>query len=246
MFRLTIALIIPIAFAMLGWAVGGVTVGGAVAGFLVAFLLFYGIGPGAFAVLFAVFVITWIATRMGRDRKQRLGVAERRHGRRTAGQVLANVGVSGAFAAIVLIGHSVSHISPTLGGVGLITASIAALAEAAADTCSSECGEAFSDTAFLVPRFRRVPAGTDGAVTILGSLAGLMAAVLVAFLAAAIHLLPVRAATVAGFCGFLGTFVDTALGATLERRGILDNNGVNFSSTLAAAILALLVVMSLF
>lgn len=245
MSRLTIALIIPFAFALLGWAVGGVTVGGAVAGFLVAFLLFYGIGSGAFAVLFAVFAITWITTRLGRARKLRLGIAERRHGRRTAGQVFANVGVSGAFAAIVLVEHWVPHASPLLRCVGTVAA-IAALAEAAADTSSSECGEAWSDTAFLIPAFRRVPGGTDGAVTFFGSMAGLSAAALVAILAATLHVLPVGSAAVAGVCGIFGTFVDTALGATVERRGILNNNGVNFSSTLAAALIALAIAIRLY
>lgn len=243
--RLIDAIVIPLAFALLGWAVGGVTVGGAAAGFLIAFLLYFGVGPGAFAVLFEVFAITWVTTRLGRVRKQRLGIAERRHGRRTAGQVLANVGVSGAFAAVVMICSKVPHISPVLGDVGLMTAAIAALAEAAADTSSSESGEAFSDSAFLVPRFRSVPAGTDGAVTILGTLAGLIAAALVGVLAAALHVLPARAAFVAGACGFLGTFVDTLLGATLERRRILDNNGVNFFSTLTAAFVALAIAMQM-
>ncbi|MGH9523364.1 MAG: DUF92 domain-containing protein [Terriglobales bacterium] len=240
MSRLAIALLIPAAFALLGWAVGGVTAGGAIAGFVVAFLLFYGIGPAAFAVLFAVFVITWITTRLGRVRKHRLGIAERRRGRRSAGQVLANIGVSGSFAVLVLLQSTVPHLSPILRYVGLcIAAAIASLAEAAADTVSSEGGEAFSDTALLIPRFRRVPAGTDGAVTALGTAAAIAAAALIGSLAALLHLLPPGAAAFAALCGFLGSAIDTVLGATLERRGLVGNNAVNFASTLAAALLAI-------
>jgi uncharacterized protein (TIGR00297 family) len=231
-------------FALLGWAVAGVTVGGAIAGFVVAFLLCYGIGTGAFVVLFAVFAITWSTTRLGRVRKQRLGIAEHRRGRRSAGQVLANIGVSGACAAAVLIDRWAPHHVPIVHVVG-VTAAIAALAEAAADTSSSECGEAFSDTAFLIPNFRRVPAGTDGAVTAAGTISGVVAAGAVAAVSAALHVLPTVLAILAGAAGVVGMAVDTILGATLERSGRMNNNAVNFASTLAAALLAMAVLVTL-
>jgi uncharacterized membrane protein len=37
-----------------------------------------------------------------------------------------------------------------------------------------------------------------------------------------------------------GLFVDSLLGATIERRGRLNNDAVNFLSTLAAALIAIL------
>jgi uncharacterized membrane protein len=40
--------------------------------------------------------------------------------------------------------------------------------------------------------------------------------------------------------GLLGFAMDSVLGATLERRGLLNNDAVNFSSTLTAALFALL------
>jgi uncharacterized protein (TIGR00297 family) len=229
MSQFTIALLVTLAFAVGGWALGGVSAGGAAAGWVVAFVLYYGIGPGAFGVLFAVFAITWITTNLGRRRKQTLGIAERGRGRRSAGQVLANIGVSGICSAIIMAGN---------GHSWAVAAAIGALAEAAADTSSSECGEAASDTAFLVPHFRRVPAGSDGAITILGTMAGAVAAAVVAAVAAGLHVLPDSVAAVAGAAGIAGMLIDTVLGATLERRGFMNNNAVNFSSTLASAVLA--------
>ncbi|MGC2181842.1 MAG: DUF92 domain-containing protein, partial [Terriglobales bacterium] len=90
---------ITTAFAGLGYLVRGVTRSGAIAGAGVCFALFASAGPGAFAALLSVFAVTWIATRLGLPRKQRLGTAERGEGR-TASQVLANIGVAAVCAVL--------------------------------------------------------------------------------------------------------------------------------------------------
>ncbi len=227
--RLLTALIVTVLFALLGWMLGGVTRYGAVAGFAVAFALYFCIGPGAFAVLLAVFGITWIATRVGYAHKQALGIAESRRGR-DAGQVLANLAVSAALAGAGMIAFR------PLAWI----AAVAGLCEAAADTASSECGEAWSERAYLITGFRRVPAGNDGAISVVGTLVAVAVAALIALVAAVEGLLPLRAAAFAGLAGFLGTLIDSLLGATLERRSLLGNNSVNFLSTLSAALIAFL------
>jgi uncharacterized protein (TIGR00297 family) len=228
MARFVTALVVTVLFAVAGWASGGVTLSGAAAGLAVAFALYYCAGANGFVVLVVVFALTWVATRIGYARKQQLGIAERRRGRRNAGQVLANIGVSGACAVLACLWKSDAA----------IVAGMASLAEAAADTVSSECGEAWSDTAYLVTGFRVVPAGTDGAITFAGTLAGMVAAAIVAAAAAIANVLFARSAVLACAAGCAGMLIDSVLGATAERRGLLNNNAVNFTSTAAAAILA--------
>lgn len=217
------------AFAISARALRAVTLSGAVAGGVLAFLLFLAGGPGAFAVLVAVFLMTWISTRLGHRRKRQLGTAEGQSGR-SASQVVANIGVA---AAAALVGLFTGHASAWL------VAASAALAEAAADTTSSEVGQAVSDSAYLIIDFRQVPVGTDGGISVLGSLAGVTGALTVATVALATGIiaahwwLPVAAA------GVLGMFVDSFLGATLERRRWLNNDAVNLLSTIAAALFAL-------
>lgn len=230
--RVFAAAAVPIVFALLGWAVRGVTLSGAIAGCGVAFALYYCISPAAFSVLFSVFAITWLVTRVGYLRKQSLGIAENRRGR-NALQVLANTGVSGACAALFCGLHR----------DWLVVAAVAALAEAAADTASSEVGEAFSDSARLITNFRPVRAGTNGAVTALGTLAGIAAAAITSAVAAALSLLAWRAALVALLAAVVGTVIDSLLGATLERRRLLDNNAVNFLGTLSASLIAALLLL---
>jgi len=113
------------------------------------------------------------------------------------------------------------------------------MAEAAGDTTQSEIGEIASSRAWLITTFRKVPPGTDGGITLPGTLAGAAGASIVASVAYATTILPWRLGLIAAFAGFLGTIVDSLLGATLERRGVLNNNGVNFLSTIAAGFIAI-------
>jgi uncharacterized protein (TIGR00297 family) len=179
--------------------------------------------------LLALFFLTFSATRFGRGKKQRLGVAEDKHGRNAA-QVAANLGVAGLGAAAAL-----SHPLP---GTCYAVVVAAALAEATADTLASELGEVLGGQPLMVTTRRRVPPGTDGAISLAGTLAGTGGAVLVVLVAALTLELGTRGAVGAGLGAVGGLFVDSLLGATAERRGWLNNDAVNFLSTFAAAVMA--------
>ena len=140
-------LVITVVFGLLGYLSHGVTRSGALAGTIVAFLIYIGLGAGGFVTLFAVFVIAWVSTRIGYSRKRQLGLAENRSGR-NAGQVLANVAAAAGFATLTVFLCAAVRF-----------AAVAALAEAAADTASSEIGEALSGHAWLITNLipSRVP-----------------------------------------------------------------------------------------
>jgi uncharacterized protein (TIGR00297 family) len=224
---LLLAGFITLAFTGVARALHGVSRSGAAAGAVIAFLLYLCAGPGAFVLLVSVFVVTLIATRVGSARKQALGTAERHDGR-TASQVVANL--SPAALAAVLFALS--------GHASFLAALGAALAEAAADTASSECGQAASSTARLITNCKQVAAGTNGGISAPGTIAGTGAALLIGGVAVALGILSWRSYPIAVSAALVGMFLDSLLGATLERRGILNNDGVNFSSNLVAAFVA--------
>ena len=111
---------------------------------------------------------------------------------------------------------------------------LAALAEAAGDTSSSEIGMAFPGKTWMIITFKLVPAGTDGGISLFGTIAALLGAVSVAVAAVTTGLVPLGQITIIIFAGFFGTLVDSLLGAVFERRGWLDNDLVNLFSTGAA------------
>ncbi len=225
--RLAIAAGVTLGFAVLARALRGVNRSGALAGGLACFLLFAGAGPAAFATLSALFLMTWASTRLGYRRKLALGLAEQKEGR-NAWQVLANL-AGAALGSVVF--------SATGNRLWLVAA-MGALAEAATDTVASEIGQYRGSDARLITTWERVPAGTDGGVTISGSTAGMAAGLVLAALATVGGMLPQAQLWIPVVAGFAGMLIDSLLGATLQRRGYIGNEAVNLFSTLAAAALA--------
>jgi uncharacterized protein (TIGR00297 family) len=228
--RLAIAAAVTVSFAVLARSLRGVNRSGALAGGLACFLLFVGAGPTAFATLAALFVMTWVSTRLGYRRKLALGIAERREGR-NAWQIVANLAVA-ALGSVVF--------SATGNRVWLI-AMLTALAEAATDTVASEIGQYRGPEARLITTWERVPPGTDGGVTIPGSIAGLAAGLVIAGVATVGGMIPPAQLWIPVAAGFVGMLIDSILGATLQRRGWISNQGVNFFATVAAAALAFVI-----
>ena len=228
---LTTAAAVPLlssfAFAVLVWLLRSATLPAAGVGFLVCAILarsptvWSGFNPlpayrQAIPALVALFLLTFAATRFGRKKKERRGVAEARSGRR-ASQIVANLGIA---ALCVLIGW--------------YDGCIAALAEATADTVSSEIGQALGSATWMLTTWRRVPSGQDGGVSLAGTVAGVVGAGVVVAAGSLHHALwPNSVLAFAAACA--GLFFDSLLGATVERRGWLGNDLVNFSSTLFAA-----------
>lgn len=224
------------------------TPGAAAAGFVItASLMFstltvpYEPWHTALLPVLAVSLLAHIATRLGRAQKERLNLAEKRSGRE-ASQVAANLGV----AALVSNGLIQSWLTDTnwfaratVVPMPLIVLGLAALAEAAADTVSSELGQVLSTTPRMITTLRKAPPGTDGAISFGGTLAGIAAAGIVSLIGAYAVRGDLVTLLVSFSGGVFGLFFDSLLGATLERRGWLNNDLVNFLSTASAAAFAL-------
>jgi uncharacterized protein (TIGR00297 family) len=185
----------------------------------------------------AVAALAFVATLAGRRKKERLGTAEGRRGR-SASQVAANLGLAALVSSSpvqswLMDSRWVPHHAAT--PAMLFALAVAALAEAAADTVSSEIGQVLGGRPRMITSLKSVDPGRDGAITLVGSLVGVVAAAVVAYagmwaFGGGWILFEVSCAG-----AIFGLFFDSLLGATLEERGLLNNDAVNFLSTASAA-----------
>jgi uncharacterized protein (TIGR00297 family) len=188
----------------------------------------------------AVFLLAFAATRLGRAKKERLGIAERRMGR-SAAQVAANLGMAALITNRLLAGWAGAQgwMARTGGArMALFVLALAALAEAAADTVSSELGQVMGGRPRMITTLRVVEPGRDGAISVAGTLAGVMAAAIVAAAGALAVGGGMRMFWMAAAGGVFGLVFDSLLGATLEQWEMLNNDAVNFLSTVSAAAVA--------
>ena len=206
-----IALGISAGFALVVWLLRSATGPAAAMGGVICLNVLLGQGAGmdwqqtAMPALLTLFVLTFAATRFGRSRKEQMGTAEPRQGRR-ASQVLANLGFAGLCAGAA---------SPVL-----FAACVAALAEATADTVSSEMGQALGGRTLLLTTWSEVPAGTDGGISVAGTTLGTAAAGGVVLVTALTRDVSVEMGMVVLGAALCGLVFDSWLGATVERRGL--------------------------
>jgi uncharacterized protein (TIGR00297 family) len=202
----------------------------------------------ALVPVLAVVMLSSVTTKLGRSKKERFGTAESKRGR-SPSQVAANLGVAAIassefFQSWLVDSHGFAN-TTTLVPMPLFAVALAALAEAAADTASSEFGQVFGGNPRMITTLRKVEPGTDGAITLAGTLAGIIAAFIVA--AAGTYAVSGDRTMLWLSCagGVFGLLFDSFLGATFEKIGWLNNDAVNFISTASAAIFAIAILATL-
>jgi uncharacterized protein (TIGR00297 family) len=205
-FSLGFALSLLVGYA--AYRLGALTLSGAAAAVLVGSLIF-GFGGLPWAILLLLFFFSSsLLSRAFPTRKSFISEKYAKGSRRDHGQVLANGGLASVLVVIYWLIPQNEAIWIAFTGC---------MAAVNADTWATELGILSTDPPRLIINGRIVPKGTSGGVTLVGNLATLAGAGLIAF-AASFYTVPrtpfVILLVMVG--GLLGATADSLLGATLQ------------------------------
>ena len=192
------------------------------------------LGWRGWVAVVAYLVLGSLVTRVGLREKQERGLAEARGGRRGPENVWGSA-VTGASLAL-LIGAGVEPRSLLLVGFS------ASFAAKLADTFGSEIGKRWGRRPVLITTLRSVPPGTEGAISLAGTMASAAGSVLMTLVMWQLQLLPsISVSLVVMLIGLLATLAESLLGALAQDRfRWLSNELVNALQTLLAAVMAML------
>jgi uncharacterized protein (TIGR00297 family) len=231
--RAAIGLAVNVAIAAVAYAARSIDVAGAVSAVVIGTLITAGLGLRGLSVMIAFFVVGTAVTKLGYRVKAQRGIAQEKGGARGWRNAWANGGVPALLALL-------AGFAPPDDRALLTVAFAAAVATAAADTCSSEVGKAYGRRTFLITTLAPVPPGTEGAVSAEGTAAGLVGALVVSAVGAVAGLYGPGAAVLIAIAGLLGSLAESVLGTVAEKRGWMGNDLLNAVNTAIGAALALL------
>ena len=198
--------------------------------------------PGYLVVAF-YFLVGSGVTRIGMAQKQAAGIAEKREGARGP----ENVWGSALTAAICAVGvWAIDVVYPNYPPIEnlpflLILGYVASFSTKLSDTCASEVGKAYGKRTFLITTLQAVPRGTEGAVSLEGTLAGIVASVAIALVGWSVGLINLTGIAFCVLAAFIATNLESVIGATIQSQfEWLTNEIVNIINTLIGAIAAIL------
>ena len=194
--------------------------------------------PGWWSVVLYL-VLGSLVTKLGFRRKQQLGLAEGRGGRRGPENVWGSAATGATLAVLTVL--------PSAPVPWLLIGFAASFAAKLADTFGSEIGKRWGRHTVLLTSFQPVPPGTEGAISFEGTAASAIGSALMALVMLALGLLQGGSAwLLVTLVGLVATLLESLIGATLQRRwGWLSNELVNALQTLIAALLALVLAEAL-
>ncbi|MFM1842520.1 MAG: hypothetical protein RLZZ490_1256 [Cyanobacteriota bacterium] len=195
-------------------------------------IIWSGFGWQGYLVVLAYFFVGSAVTKIGQTEKEAAGIAEGRSGRRGP----ENVWGSALTAAVCAL---LTWVVPESLIPWLALGYVASFSTKLSDTTASEVGKAYGKRTFLITTLQPVPRGTEGAVSLEGTLAGFLAGFLLALLGWAVGMISVWGI---GFCtiaAFIATNLESLIGATLQTQWAwLTNEVVNGINTLLGAAIA--------
>jgi uncharacterized protein (TIGR00297 family) len=200
-------------------------------------ILWATLGWRAYSVMMLYFLCGSAVTRIGMAEKEAAGIAEKRSGARGP----ENVWGSAATATVcALLAYGLTRNGDQSWVPLLILGYVASIATKLSDTSASEVGKAYGKTTYLITTLKSVPRGTEGAISLEGTIAGLLGSLVLAIFAYILGLISVSGVIICLVAALVATTIESLIGAAFQDQNAwLTNELVNFINTAIGAIVAI-------
>ncbi len=193
------------------------------------------LGWQGYTVVMFYFLVGSAVTKIGIAEKEAAGIAEKRSGMRGPENVWGSA-LTATICALMTI--FVEYPFKEL----LILGYVASFATKLSDTSASEVGKAYGKSTFLITTFKPVPRGTEGAISLEGTVAGIIASIAIAIIGYLVGMINLVGIVCCILAAFIATNIESLIGATLQERWqFLTNEVVNFINTTIGAIIAIVI-----
>ena len=173
-----------------------------------------------------------LVTKIGFKFKKEQGIAEKRGGRRGPENVWGSA-ATGLFLAIMTKLNPVNVVIFKIGFAASFAAKLA-------DTFGSEIGKRFGKDTYLITSLKKVDRGTEGGVSLEGTLASLSGSILMTFVMFRLSIISTKYHfIIVALSGFLATLSESIIGATFQNKYKLSNEMVNAIQTTIASVFAI-------
>ncbi len=232
--------------AIVAWAVPKklLTPAGLIHAWFLGVLIWGTLGWQGYIIIMVYFLVGSAVTKIGMAEKEAAGIAEKRSGARGPENVWGSalVGALCAVGIFILTYQETYQENAAVSGwiAALWLGYVASLSTKLSDTSASEVGKAYGKRTFLITTLKPVPRGTEGAVSLEGTVAGVVASVAIALVGWLVGVISLLGVGICAIAAFIATNLESVIGATLqESLDWLTNEVVNIINTFIGAVVAL-------
>lgn len=198
------------------------------------------LGFQGYSIAVVYFILGSLVTKVKKEKKEKLGIYEKREGKRGPENVWGSAGVAMVCAIVSYLYKDNTYMNEVIK-IGYVSSFVTKLS----DTFQSELGKAYGKNTILITNFKKVPPGTEGAISIEGYIFGIIGSFILSYFSFFIHFINSEAEIIICMCAALiANTIESYLGATIQNKNyivLLTNEQINFFNTLIGSLVAMVI-----